>query len=156
LAQGRLTADEAEEARAGVTRRMLAAADDESQRASLTIPRSLETSWRAGTAIAIAALFPVAALAIYSAVGTPGAIDPARAVGNAGPHDRTELAAVAEQLKARLQKEPGRGEGWVLLGRTFTSLRRFADARDAYNRAIALMPNEPRLHAELGELLALA
>ena len=156
LAQGRLTADEAEEARAEVTRRMLAAADKEGRDASLTPRRPAETSWRVGAAVAIAAVVPAAALAIYSAVGAPGAIAPAQAVaksGNAGPRDRAELAAAAEQLKARLQNEPGHAEGWVLLGRTFTSLGRFADARDAYTHAIALAPNEPRLHAELGEVL---
>jgi cytochrome c-type biogenesis protein CcmH len=159
LSQDRLTVDEAEEARAEVTRRMLAAADKEGQDASLTPRRPAEISWRVGAAVAIAAVVPAAALAIYSAVGAPGAIAPAQAVakaGNAGLHDRAALAAAAEQLKARLQSEPGHVEGWVLLGRTFTSLGRFADARDAYNRAIALAPNESRLHAELGEVLVLA
>ncbi len=60
------------------------------------------------------------------------------------PHDRAELAAAADQLKARLQQEPGHKDGWVLLGRTFASLGRFAEAREAYGRAIALAPNEPR------------
>ena len=35
-------------------------------------------------------------------------------------------------------------------------MQRFAEARDAYRRAIALTPDEPRLHAELGEVLVLA
>jgi cytochrome c-type biogenesis protein CcmH len=159
LGQGRLNAGEAEEARADVTRRMLAAADVEGHNTSPTARRSAETSWRVGAAVSIAAIFPAAALAVYSAVGAPGAIGPAltvAAAGNAGPHDNAELAAVAEQLKRRLEAEPGHVEGWVLLGRTFTSLGRFADARDAYGRAIALAPNEPRLHAALGEVLVLA
>jgi cytochrome c-type biogenesis protein CcmH len=159
LAQGRLAAEEAEEARAEATRRMLAAADAERENASITVRRPAEISWRVGAAVAIAAIFPAAALAIYAAVGAPGAIDSARTAaksGNAGPHDRAELAAVAEQLKTRLQSEPGHVEGWVLLGRTFTSLGRFAEARDAYSRAITLAPNEPRLHAALGEVLVLA
>jgi len=161
LAHGRLAADEVEEARAEVTRRMLAAADKEGQDASLTPRRPAETSWRVGASVIIAGLLPTAALAIYSAVGAPEAIVPARAVGaaaatTAGPHDRAELAAAAEQLKARLQNEPGHVEGWVLLGRTFTSLGRFADAREAYKQAIALKPEVPQLHAELGEMIVLA
>jgi len=159
LAQGRLAADEAEEARAEVTRRMLTAADKEGQDASLTARPPAETSWRVGAAVIIAGLLPISALAIYSVVGAPGAIAPARAVGttagNAEPHSRAELAAAAEQLKARLQNEPGQVEGWVLLGRTFASLGRFTDARDAYSRAIGLAPNEPQLHAALGEVLVL-
>jgi len=78
------------------------------------------------------------------------------AAAGQGPHDTAELAAAADQLKARLQREPGHLEGWILLGRTLTSLERFADARDAYRQAIGLAPNEPGLHAELGEVLVLA
>ncbi|MBV9686149.1 MAG: c-type cytochrome biogenesis protein CcmI, partial [Alphaproteobacteria bacterium] len=70
-------------------------------------------------------------------------------------HDRTELAAAAAQLEARLQQEPSHVEGWILLARTFTALQRFPEARMAYGQAIALAPNEPQLHAELGELLVL-
>src|SRR5260370_5113713 len=66
-----------------------------------------------------------------------------------------KLAAAAEQLKARLQQEPGHVEGWVLLARTFASLERYPEARTAYNQAIALAPNVPQLHAEFGELLVL-
>jgi cytochrome c-type biogenesis protein CcmH len=71
-------------------------------------------------------------------------------------HDATELAAAADQLKARLEREPDHPEGWVLLGRTLASLQRFDEARDAYGRAIALKPDQPQLHAELGEVLVLA
>jgi cytochrome c-type biogenesis protein CcmH len=160
VAQGRLAPEEAEQSRAEVTRRMLSAADRESQDARLTTGRTTEISWRISTAAGIAALLPVAALAVYFAVGTPAAIDPTKArdagASKVGPHDMTELAAAADQLKARLQREPEHVEGWILLGRTLTSLGRFAEARDAYGRAVALAPNEPRLHAELGEALVLA
>ncbi|HEX7199902.1 MAG TPA: c-type cytochrome biogenesis protein CcmI [Dongiaceae bacterium] len=157
IAQGRLDPEEAADMRAEITRRMLAAADQESHDLRPGGGRSSEMPWRVGAAVGIAGLLPAAALAVYAAVGTPAAIDPARgaAAGGDGPHDRAKLAAAAEQLKERLQREPGHVEGWVLLGRTFASLERFADARQAYDQAIALAPNEPRLHAELGELVVL-
>jgi cytochrome c-type biogenesis protein CcmH len=157
IAQGRLDPEEAADTRAQITRRMLAAADQESDDLRSGGGRSSEMPWRIGAAVGIAGLLPAAALAVYAAVGTPAAIDPARgaAAAGEGPHDRAELAAAAEQLKERLQREPGHVEGWVLLGRTFASLERFADARQAYDQAIALAPNEPRLHAELGELIVL-
>jgi cytochrome c-type biogenesis protein CcmH len=160
VAQGRLAPDEAVVTRAEITRRMLAAADREVQDQGMAGSNSRETSWRIGAAIGIAGLLPTAALAVYAAVGTPAAVNPAKvtpeADGGSGRHSAAELAAAAEQLKARLQREPGHVEGWVLLARTFVSLERFADARDAYNHATALAPNEPRLHAELGELLVLS
>jgi cytochrome c-type biogenesis protein CcmH len=157
IAQGRLDPEEAADTRAEITRRMLAAADQESDDLRRGGGRSSEMPWRIGAAVGIAGLLPAAALAVYAAVGTPAAIDPARgaAAAGEGPHDRAELAAAAEQLKERLQREPGHVEGWVLLGRTFASLERFADARQAYDQAIALAPNEPRLRAELGELIVL-
>jgi cytochrome c-type biogenesis protein CcmH len=158
VAQGRLAMDEAAGARAEITRRMLVAADQRTRDPGPN--RSPNISWRIAAIAGIAALLPVAALAIYSAVGSPAALDSSRIAGasedRAGPHDKRELAAAADQLKARLEREPGHVEGWDLLGRTFTSLGRFADAHDAYNHAIALAPNETVLHAELGELLVLA
>jgi cytochrome c-type biogenesis protein CcmH len=157
IAQGRLAPDDAAAVRAETTRRMLSAVDQESQISPPAVFGSAETSWRIGAAVSIAALLPAAALVIYSAVGAPAAIEHARGVAAAaGPHDRAELAAAAEQLEARLQQDPGHVEGWILLGRTFASLERFPEARAAYDRAIALAPNEPRLHAELGEFFVLA
>jgi cytochrome c-type biogenesis protein CcmH len=158
LAQGRLALDQVATTRTEITRRMLAAADQESQGWSLAPGSPAEISWRIGTAVGIAGLLPAAALAVYLAVGAPVAVDRAGAGAAAGqgPHDTAELAAAADQLKARLQREPGHLEGWILLGRTLASLERFADARDAYGQAIRLAPNEAGLHAEFGEVLVLA
>ena len=156
--QGRLTPNEAAGARAEITRRMLAVADRQARDPGPD--RSPAMSWRIGAIVGIAALLPTASLVVYSAVGSPAALDRGTAAaagdGRAGPHDKAELAAAAGQLRARLEREPGHVEGWVLLGRTFTSLGRFAEAHDAYDHAIALAPNEPSLHAELGELLVVA
>ena len=157
IAQGRLTADDAAAVRAEITRRMLSAADQEAQNTRPAVLGSAASSWRIGAAIGIAALLPAAALAIYAAVGAPAAIEGgASAAAVPATGDRAKLAAAAEQLKARLQQEPGHVEGWVLLARTFASLERYPEARTAYSQAIALAPKEPRLHAELGELLVLA
>jgi cytochrome c-type biogenesis protein CcmH len=158
IAQGRLAPDEAAAVRAEITRRMLAAADQEAQNSRPAGLGPAATSWRIGVAIGIAALLPAAALAIYSAVGAPAAIERSGSAAAAAPatDDRAKLAAAAEQLKARLQQEPGHVEGWVLLARTFASLERYPEARTAYSQAISLAPKEPRLHAELGELLVLA
>jgi cytochrome c-type biogenesis protein CcmH len=157
IAQGRLTADEAAAVRGEITRRMLSAANQEVQNLRPAVLGSAAASWRIGVAVGIAALLPAAALAIYSAVGAPAAIERGgSAAAAAASHDRAELAAAAEQLKTRLQQEPGHVEGWVLLARTLASLERYPEARSAYSQAIALAPNEPRLHAELGESLVLA
>jgi cytochrome c-type biogenesis protein CcmH len=158
IAQGRLAADDAAAVRAEITRRMLAAADQETENSQPAVLGAAATSWRIGVAIGIAALLPAAALAIYATVGAPSAIERGGSAAAAPATDdrAKKLAAAAEQLKARLQQEPGHVEGWVLLARTFVSLERYPEARSAYAQAIALAPKEPRLHAELGELLVLA
>jgi cytochrome c-type biogenesis protein CcmH len=158
LAQGRLASEEAAATRTEITRRMLAAADREREEGEFAAANPGEVSWRIGAAVGVAGLLPAAALAIYFAVGAPAAFNPPAAgtARGAGQHDATELAAAADQLKARLEREPDHPEGWVLLGRTLASLQRFDEAREAYGRAIAFKPDEPQLHAELGEVLVLA
>jgi len=159
LAQGRLASDEAAATRTEITRRMLAATDRDREEVALAAANPTEASWRTGAAVGVAGLLPAATLAVYFAVGAPAAINPPAAEGTArgvSPHDMTELAAAVDQLKVRLEREPNHPEGWVLLGQTLASLQRFDESREAYGRAIALKPDEPGLHAALGEVLVLA
>ena len=156
LAQGRLVSDEAAATRTEITRRMLASADRERDAVDLAAANPAEISWRIAAAVGVAGILPAAAIAVYFAVGAPAAINlPTAASTAARPHDATELAAAADQLKARLEREPDHPEGWVLLGRTLATLQRFDEADDAYRRAISLKPDQPQLHAELGEVLVL-
>jgi len=138
LAQGRLGPDEASAARAELTRRLLAETDREDKESGLAAGSRTELSWRIGAALGVAGLLPAAALAVYFAVGAPAAINsPAAASASraAGTRDLAELPAAAEQLRARLERDPDHVEGWALLGRTLTRLQRFAEARDAYGFA---------------------
>jgi cytochrome c-type biogenesis protein CcmH len=158
LAQGRLPPDEAAAARAELTRRLLAEADPEIKESDLAATSPTELSWRIGAALGVVGLLPAAALAVYFAVGAPAAINSPAAAGAsraATPRDSAEVAAAVDQLKVRLERDPDHVEGWTLLGRTLTRLQRFAEAREAYGRAIGLKPDEPELHAELGEVLVL-
>lgn len=159
VAQGRLTAEESAAARTEITRRMLASADQQFEPPGAVPANPGEISWRVGTAVALAGFLPTAAVAVYSVVGNPAAINPSAtasvAAHAAGGHDAAELAAAANQLKARLEQDNGHPEGWALLGRTLASLGRFTEAQDALARAIALKPDDPELHAELGEMLVL-
>ena len=82
IAQGRLAPDEAAAVRAEITRRMLAAADQETQNSRPAVLGSAATSCRLGIAIGIAALLPAAALAVYSTVGTPAAVERGGSAGS--------------------------------------------------------------------------
>ena len=155
LAEGRLTSGEAETARTEITRRLLAAADRGPAGSIAPAGRGAEMSWRFGAAVAIAGLLPAATMAIYFAVGAPAAIEGSGMANTAEPHSTTDLAAAADQIKAHLKTAPDDLKGWTLLGRTLASLGRFSEARDAYNHAIALAPENASLHAEFGEVLVL-
>ena len=154
-AQARMAPAAADAARTDIARRIIAAADraDDDPAAGA----AGELRWRLGAAIAIAGVLPAAAIVLYLAVGAPYAIGGSAAVDAAlQAHETAELAAAADTLAARTRADPGNLQNWIMLGRTAAALRRFAEAQGAYRRAIALAPDQPELHAELGELLVLA
>ncbi|HVH77354.1 MAG TPA: c-type cytochrome biogenesis protein CcmI [Stellaceae bacterium] len=155
---GTVSAEEAAAARTEITRHLLAAADREARQARLPPGSAGEISWRVGAAVAIAGIVPAAAFVLYLAVGAPAAIEIAAGAAPAeagAAHDGATLAAATDQLAARLAREPNHPRGWILLARSSASLGRFAAARKAYRRAIAMQPDDTGLHAELGEVLVL-
>lgn len=103
-----------------------------------------------GTGIALV----VAGLAItgglYALVGTPAALDPE---SRSAP--RT-LADAVSRLETEMQRDPGQAEGWRLLADAYRAQSRFADASDAFARAVELQPKDPDLLAQAAEARALA
>ncbi len=116
---------------------------------------------------------PIAMVLLYRQVGNPNAIafdgrsapptnaapvDPAAAPeASATPGEGApELAAAAEKLAAKLRDNPDDGEGWVLLGRTYRATEQFVPAKDAFERALKLVPETADLLAEYAEVLGLA
>ena len=57
-------------------------------------------------------------------------------------------------LEARLQADPTSLDGWLLLGRTDTSLGAWDDGKVAYDKAMALSHDRPDVMEAYGELLA--
>ncbi|MFC3715388.1 tetratricopeptide repeat protein [Luteimonas soli] len=100
--------------------------------------------WRESRGVAFGAVvvLMLATLATYKLVGTPEAIDAPAAAVAATP--RTMEEAVV-QLKAELERNPGRADGWQLLARSYEMLDRRVEARDAYARALKLNPDDPDL-----------
>ncbi|MDH4908268.1 tetratricopeptide repeat protein [Xanthomonas euvesicatoria] len=96
--------------------------------------------WREarGLAASVAVLLLAASTALYWLVGAPSAITQ--------PTDRPatprSLDEAIVQLRAALASHPEQAEGWVLLGRSLSSQQKFAEARDAFARAVALRPDE--------------
>ncbi|MBV6793913.1 tetratricopeptide repeat protein [Xanthomonas euvesicatoria] len=100
----------------------------------------LRPLWREarGLAASVAVLLLAASTALYCLVGTPGAItQPTNR-----PATPRSLDEAIVQLRAALASHPEQAEGWVLLGRSLSSQQKFAEARDAFARAVALRPDE--------------
>ena len=101
----------------------------------------LRPLWREarGLAGALVVLLLAASAALYWLVGTPAAIEQ---TADRPAKPRTLDEAIV-QLRTVLARNPDQAEGWVLLGRSLSSQEKFAEARDAFARAVALRPDEP-------------
>lgn len=110
---------------------------------------------RAGRRLAlVAAGVPLLAIAVYIAVGNPGALtaDP-QAQARITPQQVEEMV---ERLASRLKESPQDGEGWRLLGRAQMVLGRYAESADAYAKAAARAPRDPQVLADFADALAMA
>jgi cytochrome c-type biogenesis protein CcmH len=112
-------------------------------------------------------------IALYLALGTPEAISPGSSeslaasaaegrqgqagAGDNAPHPVTpeQVQAMVDQLAKRLQQTPGDGEGWAMLGRSYSYIRKFPEAVKAFEKAAELLPNDSRLFADYADALAM-
>ena len=113
----------------------------------LAVAFLLPPLWRQarGTALVLAVALPLAALGVYAMLGVPAALDPI----NVKVPESLDEAIV--QLERRLAEEPASVEGWVLLGRSRMAQQRWTEARDAFAKAHALLPDEPDLMVEYAD-----
>ncbi len=147
LAAGKLAPDEHEKARAELEARLLEDVDAAAE--SAPAPRG---SRRA--AVALGVTVPVAALAIYLAVGLPAAVD--APPGHGGDITAHQIEVMVERLAARLRENPDDADGWKMLGRSYAVLGRFGEAVDAYAKAALRAPRDAQLLADFADALAMA
>ncbi len=126
--------------------------------AFVLVPLLRTSRSRAGfaAAIAVALLLPIAAIALYRGIGTPQALDPVNLTARADAPQAADLDAAIVQLAEKMKQEPGNAEGWILLGRAYKSMQRFAEARDALKHAHDLAPNDADLMVDYAEALIFA
>jgi cytochrome c-type biogenesis protein CcmH len=151
LGRGTLTRERYAQARLELERRVL----DEVQPGE---PAGAASPPAAGawTAAILGAAIPVAAVVLYVAVGTPGALM-AQAPGAAGPqHEVTpeQLEAMVAKLAAHVEKNPGDAQGWTLLARSYYVMSRYPEAVRAYEHAAALAPRDADLLSDYADALA--
>lgn len=162
-ARGLLSDEDAASARLELERRMLrAAGDDKAEGAAKGKKRRAAKAPKPGPArLAVVALVPLGALALYLYLGTPVPPDmPGQAAGQPGQKWHKEAVAAAEARVAALQRElaaaPEDGPGWIRLARSLRQLGRWGEAADAFRRALDLGQGGSALLADYGEALLLA
>jgi cytochrome c-type biogenesis protein CcmH len=120
-------------------------------------------------AYSLALVLPLAAVIFYLRVGHPSALSaspvPAGRTSAVAPSPgSTDEAGFSPQrieanvaaLAKKLDQNPNDVSGWIMLGRSYTSLEKYADASAAYRKATALKSNDADLWADYAFTLAMA
>lgn len=87
-------------------------------------------------ALAIAFVLPLGTMGLYLLVGTPLALN---GVSQAPPTMSIDQAVAG--LRAHLKQQPDDLQGWMLMAQTMAAMSRPSDAREAYDHALKLDPN---------------
>ncbi len=149
-ASGALAPDRYHDAVTRLQRRLLAEAGNEAASAA-SAPASPRTL--AGLGIAL----PVFVLGAYLALGNPAALHVAPVAPAADEVSQADIERMVDTLAQRLRSRPAGNvedlSGWIMLARSQAALRRFDDAAAAYERAVALAPDDAQLLADLADVL---
>jgi cytochrome c-type biogenesis protein CcmH len=154
LQRGAITQVEFERASREVERRIVA------EHAAGAPEPALHRPARAA-AIAVAVLLPVLAGVGYWQLGNPVGLDAtllAAANNAARGHEVTpeQMTALVEKLAARMEQTPDDAEGWVLLGRSRSSLGQYDKAAAAYAKAAQLLPKDADVLTDYADALGMA
>ena len=117
-----------------------------------TLAVLLRPLWRdaRGVALGIGVLVLVSTGLLYMLVGTPRVLDVS------ATRSPETLGDAIAQLEAELKRDPRQAEGWRLLGQAYQREGKPAQSRDAYAKAVALLPDSPDLLTEAAQARALA
>lgn len=112
-------------------------------------------------AYTVTAAVPIVAITFYLVRGralnpdTAPSTRPA-AETQSGEMTPQQIEANVGKLAKRLEENPNDAQGWVMLGRSYTMLERYADAATAYGRATTLKGSDAGLWTDYAEALALS
>ncbi|VAW76587.1 Cytochrome c heme lyase subunit CcmH [hydrothermal vent metagenome] len=147
---GKLDADAYTTARHDLERELL---DNVSQDKNKHATSSRDGRWI--LAVVLPAV-PLLAIMLYQQLGAgEQSANPPQAQNNAGVSDH-EVALMLEKLSQRLNEEPDHPDGWMLLARSYTSLRRYDEAVAAYEQARKYGGNSPELLIDYADTLIAA
>lgn len=146
--RGLIPDTEADAARTEIARRVLASAG----RVDQERPAPATGRDRIGiVGLGLAMTLPVAAMALYLLVGSPGMPDYPFSARTGTSNDTAGLPQLVARVEARLREHPEDGEGWDVIAPVYLKQARYAEAVDAFTRAIAALGETPRRLAGLAE-----
>ena len=148
VAAGLIGGPEAAAARVEISRRLLAAADNQRDPPAVSSTRLR----RIAAVIALVGL-PLVSVAFYLPLGSPGLGDFPLAERSRAPDAKQPLDNLVAQVEAHLEKNPTDGRGWNVLAPVLARLGRYDDAVRAYHNSITYNGDSADRRADLGEAL---
>jgi cytochrome c-type biogenesis protein CcmH len=133
-------------------------------REKVVISKSTKT-YSIAMSVFITLALPLAAISLYLIIGDTRGLLPQAQLANAtqmnrgnngeNPAGHDNFSAVLESLISRLSNNPEDIEGWVMLGRTYTSMERYTEASNTYAKLVELVPNNPQILSDYARALAM-
>jgi cytochrome c-type biogenesis protein CcmH len=116
----------------------------------------------------LAFALPLVAVIFYLRVGHPSALSaspapagrsmaaPATTATDEGDFSPQRIEANVAALAKKLEENPNDVSGWMMLGRSYSSLTKYSEASAAYKKATALKPDDADLLADYAFVVAMA
>jgi cytochrome c-type biogenesis protein CcmH len=149
VAAGLIGSSEAQAARVEISRRLLAAADNQRDP-----PIASSISLRRSAAIIALVGLPILAVALYLPIGSPRLGDFPLAQRTRAPDVTQPLDNLVAQVEAHLEKNPTDGRGWNVIAPVLARLGRYDEAVRAYRNSITYNSDSAERRADLGEAIA--
>jgi cytochrome c-type biogenesis protein CcmH len=152
LAEGKLTAEEHGQARDELARRVI--------EESAPLDQGVRSTHRTATATTLLLAVPALAVGLYVWLGDWDAVRfEAEQAQQAASVSDADIDTMVRQMTQQLESSPpgqtADAPAWEMLARAHASRQRFADADKAYQRALALTPDNANLLADRADLLSL-
>ncbi|HSE30776.1 MAG TPA: c-type cytochrome biogenesis protein CcmI [Pyrinomonadaceae bacterium] len=156
LHNGIVSKEQYEQDRQEIERRLL-----EDVKLSESEPKTAVDFTKRNVVYALAIGLPLVAVLFYLKVGELKALAPSEmqrpaAQPTSQMRSQEQIEANVSALVERLKSNPNDAEGWVMLARSYNSMKRFGEAAGAYARATELQPDNADLWAEYAFVSAMA
>ena len=137
--------------------------DSDDDQTDITANSSTGKPWLSSAFIAL--LIPAIAIPVYLAVGNSvftTQLDSKQALAQASDSDvpkkadgSPDIDAMLATLQQKMDANPNNVEGWIMLGRSYMTLKRFPDAVKSYEQAYKLEPKSINIMMSLADSLAM-